>query len=167
MSTRAITLVAAIASNGIIGNGGGLVFKLPGDLPRFKTLTTGKPVIMGRKTWESLPVKPLPGRTNIVLTRDATWQAPGALTATNTQTALAHAGNAPEVMVIGGGEIYALFMPLLATRMELTEVHAPATGDTSFPKFSMLDWQETARSENPAQGGAPAFDYVTYERISA
>lgn len=164
MSSPAITLIAAVASNGVIGQGGGLVFKLPGDLPRFKKLTTGKPVIMGRKTWESLPLKPLPNRTNIILTRDASLAAPGALVATDVATALSHAAPAPEVIVIGGGEAYKLFI-LTADKLELTEVHSPANGDTFFPTIVKADWRETARTKNPAQGGAPAFDYVTYERL--
>lgn len=155
-----IVLIAARAANGVIGKAGGLVFTLPGDLPRFKRLTMGKPVIMGRKTWESLPLRPLPGRRNIVLTHQPGWAAEGAEVAASVDDALALAAGAAEVCVIGGAEVYALFLPL-ATRLELTEVRAEAEGDVVFPSYSGLEWRETLRVENP---GAPAFDYVTYQR---
>ncbi|MFZ2587530.1 MAG: dihydrofolate reductase [Alphaproteobacteria bacterium] len=161
MNDRRVTLIAAVASNGVIGREGELVFHLPGDLPRFKALTTGKPVIMGRKTWESLPRKPLPNRRNIVLTRDTLWEADGALVAHSVETALQAAGEAPEVMVIGGGEIYKLFMPH-ATHLEITEVCAVAEGDAVFPNIEKSVWREVLRTHN---AGEPAFDYVRYEKV--
>ncbi|MCP5405521.1 MAG: dihydrofolate reductase [Pseudomonadaceae bacterium] len=157
--SRDITLIAAVAQNGVIGRDGGLVFHLPGDLPRFKELTMGKPVVMGRKTWDSLRVKPLPGRLNIVLTRDKTWEAEGAVVARDVTAALRAAGDASEVMVMGGGEIYSLFMPV-ATRLELTEVHACAEGDVVFPEYKGSGWREVAREVNV---GPPPYDYVRYE----
>jgi dihydrofolate reductase len=156
-----ITLIAAVARNGVIGNQGKLVFALPGDLPRFKALTMGKPVIMGRKTWESLPKKPLPGRRNIVLTHRADFEAAGAEIIHTPVQALALLADEPEAVVIGGAEVYALFLPL-ANRLELTEVEADAQGDTVFPPFNHDEWQETARVAGPEH--IPAFSYVTYIR---
>src|SRR5690606_15519378 len=120
----------------------------------------GKPMIMGRKTFESFP-KPLPGRRHIVLTRDRAWQAEGAEVAHSVNEALALAGDG-EVAVIGGAEIYALFLPL-AARIELTEVHADYAGDTKMPAFN-LDWREIARETHPAADDKPGFAFVTLLR---
>lgn len=158
-----LTLLAAVAANRVIGANGNLVFELPGDLARFKALTLGKPVIMGRKTWESLPKKPLPGRLNIVLTHNPAWQAEGAVTVTSAVEALALVAAEPEACVIGGGEVYALFLPH-ATRLELTEVKAEAAGNVRFPEVNATLWQEIARTPGQPEGFAPAFDYVTYTR---
>ena len=120
----------------------------------------GKPMVMGRKTFESFPA-PLPGRRHIVLTRDPAWSAPGAERAGSVHEALAIAGEADEVAVIGGAEVFALFLPL-ATRVELTEVHADVEGDTSMPGFG--GWREVAREGWPAREGRPAYSFVTLVR---
>ena len=165
MSPRPVTLVVARAANGVIGRGGGLPWHIPADLKRFKALTMGSVMIMGRRTFDSLPGL-LPGRRHIVLTRDTQWSAPGAEVAHNIDQALELAGDAP-VSVIGGAEIFAMFMPL-ATRIELTEVLADIDGDTVMadPR-SGASWNETHREEHPAQGETPPFRFVTLERTSA
>ncbi len=155
-----IVLIAAVAENRVIGREGNLVFVLPGDLPRFKAMTIGRPVIMGRKTWDSLPLKPLPGRRNIVLTRQSGWTAEEADTFESVTDVLAAVAGEAEVSVIGGAEIYRLFLPH-ATRMELTEVHASPVGDAEFPVYSGQEWEEVRRENVP---GNPSFDYVTYRR---
>jgi len=155
-----ISLVVARAENGVIGAGGGLPWRLEGDLPRFKQLTLGKPVIMGRKTWDSLPRKPLAGRTNIVLTRDAAFAADGAVVAHNLDAALhlADRDNPSEIMIIGGAEIFAAALPLAST-VHLTEVHSAPEGDVVMPAFDREIWEETARL--PA---GPSHSYVTLKR---
>ncbi|MBN8807896.1 MAG: dihydrofolate reductase [Sphingomonas sp.] len=153
-----ITLILARADNGVIGRDGGLPWHLPADLKRFKALTVGKPMVMGRKTFESFPA-PLPGRRHIVLTRDMTWRAEGAETAATPDAALALAGE--DAMVIGGAEVFALFEPL-ADRIELTEVHVEAKGDVSVPPFA--GWREVAREDHPAEGDRPAYSFVGLER---
>lgn len=155
-----IFLIYARAGNGTIGRDGALPWRLPADLRRFKALTMGKPMVMGRKTFESFP-SPLPGRRHIVLTRDTGWQAEGAEVAHSVEEALALAGEG-EVAVIGGAEIYALFMDR-ADRIELTEVHADYEGDTHMPPLAP-DWHETAREEHPADGSYPAHAFVTLVR---
>ena len=151
-----ITLVLARGENGVIGRDGTLPWHLPADLKRFKALTMGKPMIMGRKTFESFPA-PLPGRRHIVLTRDAAWSAPRAEVAHSVEAALALAGDG-EVAVIGGAEVFALFEPL-AKRVELTEVHASPEGDAVVPAFS--GWSEVTRTASPADEGRPAYSFVT------
>jgi dihydrofolate reductase len=154
-----ITLHLARADNGVIGRDGGLPWRLPADLGRFKAQTMGKPMIMGRKTFESFPA-PLPGRRHIVLTRDAGWSAPGAEAVGSVDEALALAA-APEIAVIGGAQVFALFLPR-ADRVELTEVHAAPEGDAIVPAFE--GWRETAREDHPAEGERPAYSFVTLER---
>ena len=154
-----ITLHLARADNGVIGRDGGLPWRLPADLKRFKAQTMGKPMIMGRKTFESFPA-PLPGRRHIVLTRDAEWSAPGAEVAADMDAAIALA-DAPEIAVIGGAQIFALFLPR-ADRVELTEVHAAPEGDVIVPAFT--GWQEVARADHAAEGERPAYSFVTLER---
>ncbi len=153
-------LIYARAANGVIGNQGGLPWHLPADLKHFKALTTGKAMIMGRKTFDSFPA-PLPGRRHIVLTRDAHWQAEGAQVAGSVQQALALAGDAP-VAVIGGAEIYAQFLPL-AEWIELTEVQGSYQGDTTMPPLGP-EWRELAREDHPAVDGKPAYAFVTLKR---
>ncbi len=153
-----ITLVLARASNGVIGRDGGLPWRLPADLRRFKALTLGKPMVMGRKTFESFPA-PLPGRRHIVLTRDPGWRATGAEVARSAEEALALAGG--DVSVIGGAEVFALFLDM-ADRVELTEVHRAFEGDTVVPPFE--GWREVGREEHPAEGDAPGHAFVTLER---
>ncbi len=156
-----ITLVVARADNGVIGRDGRLPWHLPADLKRFKRLTMGMPMIMGRKTFESLPGL-LPGRRHIVLTRDADWRAEGAEIARTPEAALTLAGGA-RVSIIGGAEIFALFAPL-ADAVELTEVHGEIAGDTMLPPFDPAIWQEVSRDDHPAQGDAPAHSFVRLER---
>lgn len=149
----------ARADNGVIGRDGKLPWHLPADLKRFKSGTMGKPMVMGRKTFESFP-SPLPGRRHIVLTRDPDWNATGAEVAHTPNEALALAGEG-EVAVIGGAEIFALFE---ADRIELTEVHEAAQGDTVMPPFG-LAWRETARENFESEAGRPAYSFVTLERV--
>lgn len=158
--SRAISLVVARAENGVIGREGSLPWHIPADLKHFKGLTIGKPMIMGRKTFESLPGL-LPGRRHIVLTRDAGWTAEGAGVVHSPGDALQLAGES-DVAVIGGAQIYALFLPL-ANRIELTQVHAEVAGDTLMPHIGD-EWEETARIRHEAQDGRPAFSFITLER---
>ncbi len=154
-------MVVARADNGVIGRDGGLPWHLPADLKRFKRLTMGAPMIMGRRTFESLPGL-LPGRRHIVLTRDAAWQAEGAEIVRTPEKALELAGG-DKVSIIGGAEIFALFAPLAET-VELTEVHGEIAGDTILPPFDPAHWQEVSREDHPAQGDAPAHSFVRLER---
>lgn len=158
-----ISLILAMADNGVIGNKGGIPWRLPEDMRRFKTLTLGKPNIMGRKTWESLPKKPLPGRANIIVTRDRNYHAEGATVVATIEEALgrAKAENPEEIMVIGGAEIYRAALPL-ATRIHLTEVHAAIQGDTTF-SFDRPGWNETFREDHTTDEGL-AYSFVGLER---
>lgn len=161
---RELVLIYARAANGVIGRDGALPWRLPADLRHFKALTMGKPMVMGRKTFESFP-SPLPGRRHIVLTRDPAWQAEGAEVAHSVEQALdmAGAGNeGGEIAVIGGADIYGLLLPL-AHRVELTEVHAAYEGDTAMPALGP-EWREIAREEHPAEGDRPAYAFVTLVR---
>jgi Dihydrofolate reductase len=155
-----VFLIYARAANGVIGQGGALPWRLPADLKRFKALTMGKPMIMGRKTFDSFP-SPLPGRRHIVLTRDAGWSAKGAEAVHSVEEALASAGDG-EVAVIGGAEINALLLPY-ARRVELTEVHIDCAGDTFMPPLGP-EWRETLREEHAATESAPAHAFVTLVR---
>lgn len=162
-----IVLVVAVADNGVIGRDGAMPWHLPADLRHFKRLTTGKPVVMGRKTFESIG-KPLPGRHNIVLTRDSAWHADGVTVVPNLAEAIAAAGLDPraragEIMVVGGAQIYAQAMPI-ATRIELTRIHISPEGDTRFPPLDPAQWQEASRTAWPAEGDAPAHEFLTYVR---
>jgi len=156
-----ITLILAIAHNSVIGRNGAIPWRIGDDLKRFKQLTIGKPVVMGRKTWDSLPKKPLPERTNIVVTRQPGWKAEGAIAASSLDDALAKAAQAAEVMVIGGAEIYRAALAK-AQRIELTEVHRPFEGDAFF-FFEREGWREVAREEHATQDGL-SFSYVTLTR---
>jgi len=160
---REIFLVVAVAANGVIGRDGAMPWHLPNDLRHFKALTTGKPMIMGRKTFESLPGL-LPGRRHIVLTRDRAWAEDGAEVARSPEEAIALA-NAPHIAVIGGAEIYRQFLPH-ADRIEWTEVAAEPEGDTRFPDFDRAEWTEVAREAHPADGRLPGFAFVTLLRKS-
>jgi dihydrofolate reductase len=157
-----VTLIVARAENGVIGRDGKLPWRLPADLKRFKALTLGAPMVMGRRTFESLPGL-LPGRRHIVLTRDPGWSAPGAEVARDVVGALAAAGE-PRVSVIGGAEIFRLFLPV-ADRIELTEVHARPEGDTVMEAFDRAHWREVARETHGAEAGRPAFSFVTLARV--
>ena len=160
MGAAEIVFFAARADNGVIGVEGGLPWHIPADLRRFKTMTTGLPMVMGRKTFESFP-KLLIGRRHIVLTRDASWQTEGAETADSVEAALALAGG-PVVAVIGGAEIYRLFLPHV-NRVELTEVHAAPQGDTRMPDLG-TGWRETFREDYAAECDRPAYSFVTLLR---
>jgi dihydrofolate reductase len=164
---REIFLIVARARDGSIGDKGALPWRLPADLKRFKALTMGKPMIMGRKTFTSLPGL-LPGRRHIVLTRDHGWNAPGAEVAHDVAGALALAnadGHDGDVAVIGGADVFAQF-EALAHRFELTEVHGDYAGDTRMP-YPAAPWRETARASFPAADGYPAHDFVTFLRDAA
>jgi len=160
MGTR-VYLVAAVAANGVIGAGGKLPWRLPEDLKHFKALTLGHPVIMGRKTWESLG-KPLPGRENIVVTRAAGYDAPGASVASSLDAALALCAGEPTVFVIGGGELYAEALPV-ADGLVLTEIQRDYAGDARFPPYDRAAWRETQRKPQTGADGL-RFDFVLYER---
>jgi dihydrofolate reductase len=159
-----ISMVLAMADNGVIGDKGGIPWRIPEDMRRFKALTMGHPIIMGRKTWDSLPKKPLPGRENIVITRDPNWQAHGATVAHSLDEALTHArkGNPAEIAIIGGAAIYREGLAH-ATHIHLTEVHASPEGDVVLPSFDPTIWHETAREEHATPDGL-RYSYVTLER---
>ena len=159
-----INLIYARADNGIIGKDGVMPWHLPEDLAHFKELTQGRPVIMGRKTWDSLPerFRPLPDRINIVVTRQEVWQQEGAKPATSLEDALQIAGqSADTVWVMGGAQIYAQALPL-AHRVEVTEIHREFEGDVYAPPLGP-EWKEIARSNQVAANGL-SFSFVTFER---
>jgi dihydrofolate reductase len=165
-----IVLIVAVAENGVIGAQGAIPWRQKSDMRRFKAMTVGRPILMGRKTFISFPRRPLPGRTNIVITRDADFRASGAVVVQSFSEALAIARadalrrSAAEIAVIGGAEIYAQAMPV-ADRLEITEVHARPEGDTVFPAIDRELWKEVAREDH---GSGPdddaAFSYVTWRR---
>jgi dihydrofolate reductase len=164
MNHPEIILFLARAKNGVIGNAGEIPWRIPADQRRFKQLTMGKPMIMGRKTFDSLPGL-LDGRRHIVLTRDADWAEDGAEVAYTVEEAL-RMSNAPHVAVIGGAEIYALFLPY-ADRIELTEIDAKPEGDAKVPALDTAVWEETAREAHPAEDGRPAYSFITLVRKDA
>ena len=169
-SSFQIVLVAAVAENGVIGRGGVMPWRLKSEMAHFRALTMDKPVVMGRKTYLSLAVKPLPGRTNIVVSRDPAFAAPGVLVARSFEAALEAArGDAlrrgVDIVMIGGADIYARAMPL-AGRLEITHVHTAPEGDTHFPAIDPAIWRETARKSHAAGPGDDCgFDTVTYLRV--
>lgn len=159
-----LALIAAVATNGVIGHNNTLPWRLPDDLKYFKELTSGHPIIMGRKTWDSLG-RPLPNRRNIVISRNSTLSLAGAEVCGDIAQALALCGDAEVVFVIGGREIYQLALPCAQT-LYLTEVHASVTGDVYFPDFARQRFQEIKRVAHPAdERHALAFDFVTYQAI--
>ena len=164
-----LSLIVAVAENGVIGRDNKLPWYIPADLRYFKQVTLGKPVIMGRKTWESMN-RALPGRTNIVITRQSDYQAEGARVVPDLAAAIELAESTAlidgveELMVIGGAEIYRLALPL-ADRLYLTEVHADVAGDTFFPDWDREDWQEMAREQHEAPGEDNyRYSFAVYER---
>jgi dihydrofolate reductase len=164
-----ISLIAALARNRVIGRGNAMPWHLPADLKRFKALTLGHPVIMGRKTWDSILAalgKPLPGRASIVISRSSGKDFPGATVTHSMPAAIAAAGvvanAADEVFVIGGAEIYALALPF-ADRLYLTEIHADVEGDAWFPQYSAAAFVEATREPGPPHENWH-YDFVTYER---
>ncbi len=156
-----ITLIVARAENGVIGRGGALPWRLPADLKRFKSLTMGGVMIMGRKTFDSLPGL-LAGRRHVVITRDPSWSASGAEVVHSAKEALAIAGKDP-LFIIGGAEIFALFLPS-AQRLELTEVLGDIAGDTVMPDPRGPEWREVWREEHHAEEGRPPYRFITLER---
>ncbi len=158
-----LTLIAAMAKNRVIGRDNALPWRLPEDLKHFKALTLGHPIIMGRKTWDSLG-RPLPGRANIVISRDRTRAVEGATLTHTLQQAVeaAAASGADEIFVIGGAEIYRQALPL-ARRLQLTEIGADFAGDAHFPEFDAREWREVAREAHKSADGL-AYAFVTYER---
>jgi dihydrofolate reductase len=158
-----IILIAAVGENGEMGHNNELLWHLPGDLPRFKELTMGSPIIMGRKTFDSIG-RALPGRLNIVLTANKDWHADGVSVARSIDSALelAKSTSTDKTFVIGGGQIYKLFLAY-ATSLEMTEVADAPVADTYFPNFSGGDFEQTARKS--ITDTSPTFDYVTYRRV--
>jgi dihydrofolate reductase len=158
-------VIFARARNGVIGKAGGLPWHLPEDLAHFKQKTMGSPVIMGRKTWDSLPPKfrPLPGRVNIVVTRQANWESPGAVRATSLAEALALCEGHPRAWVVGGAELYAQALPLAQTA-EVTEIETDIEGDAFAPSFG-TQWKEVARERHRSASGLD-YSFVTYQNTS-
>lgn len=160
-----LSLVAAVARDGVIGNDSRLPWHLPQDLAHFRHLTMGHSVLMGRKTWESLPerFRPLPGRRNLVLTRQPGWQSPGAEAVSSLHEAMQRCAGAPELFVIGGAAVYAAALPL-ADRLYLTEIDAAIAGDTHFPPWQADDYVRTAWQPQPPSADGLAFAFATYDR---
>ena len=159
-----ITLIAAVASNRCIGSGNAMPWHIAEDFAFFKRYTTGKPIIMGRKTWDSLPRKPLPNRRNIVITRQADWQADSAEAVHDFQAALQACAGEREAVIIGGAQIYAIALPF-ATDLRLTEIALNPAGDAYFPEFSRDEWREVAREAQVSERGL-AYDFVHYQRAA-
>jgi len=160
-----VVMVAALARNRVIGAAGNMPWHLPADLKRFKAITLGKPMVMGRKTFEAIG-RPLPGRRTIVVTRDPDWQAEGVETAPDLDAAIRLAGETgpDQIIIAGGGQIYAQAMPR-ADRLRLTWIEVEPEGDTHFPPVDPGNWREVSRDEHPAEGERPAYAFVDYTRI--
>ncbi|NBQ83988.1 MAG: dihydrofolate reductase [Alphaproteobacteria bacterium] len=167
-----LTAVVAMARNRVIGDGEKLLWHLPGDLPRVKALTMGRPLIMGRRTYLSIG-RPLPGRGTIVLTRQSDWSAEGVITAVDLDDAIAKAAawidadasREKEIIIFGGGEIYAAFL-LRTDRIDLTEIDLTPEGDAKFPELNQAKWREVGRDDRPAEDGVPAHAFVQLERVN-
>ena len=159
MTHPTLSLIAAVARNGAIGKGNALLWREPEDLRHLRRVTMGFPVIMGRKTWESLPprFRPLPGRRNVVITRSADWHADGAEAAASIDAALALVAGTEKAFVIGGAQIYALALPL-ASELVLTEIELDLDGDTFFPAWDRTQFMRTARDQREG------YSFVTYKR---
>ena len=154
-----IVIIAAVAKNRVIGRDNQLIWNIPEDMAHFKALTAGHTVVMGRKTWQSLPprFRPLPGRRNIVISRQADYAAPGAEVADSLENALKQASTAAVVFIIGGEQIYTQAMAV-ADRLEITEVDLESEGDAWFPEIAAVDWEKTAKTETAG------FAFVTYRK---
>lgn len=166
MNAPRIALVVAVAENWVIGKGGKLPWRIPEDMKWFKEKTSGRPCVMGRKTWESLPKRPLPGRTNIVVTRDLNYRAEGAVVAHSLDEAIDIAAreNPDEIAIIGGAELYALALPK-ALRIYLTSVHGTFEGDTHFPEIDARDWHETIIGVHSASPERPiGYSFIVLDR---
>ena len=158
-----ISIIVATDERGAIGRDGRLPWRLPNDLQRFKALTMGKPILMGRRTWESIG-RPLPGRLNVVISRQAQFGAPGCTVVASLDEALAVANAAPEACVIGGAEIYRLALPRAAV-IHRTQVHATVAADTFFPTLDVADWDEVAREDHPSDDRhAYAYSFLELRR---
>ncbi len=162
-----VTLVAAVARGGVIGRDGGIPWRIPEDVARFKALTTGHAVVMGRRTWESIPdrFRPLPDRRNVVVTRNSAWAADGAERAGSVEEALELLTGEDPVFVIGGAEVYEAALAF-ADELELTEIALDVEGDTFFPEWDRNAFVEVARAEHMAANGT-TFAFVTYVRVTA
>ncbi len=160
-----LSLIAAVARNGSIGRNNELLWREPEDQRHFRRVTMGSPVLMGRKTWDSLPerFRPLPGRRNLVLSRDPAWRANGAQTVTSLDAALHAAAGASKVSVIGGAQVYALALPRV-DELVLTEIDADLDGDTFFPAWERNHFAETSRERHTSESGVP-YSFVTYTRV--
>lgn len=166
MTEPIVALIVAVAENGVIGRDGKLPWRIPEDMKWFKARTAGKPLVMGRKTWESFPKRPLPGRTNIVITRDRGYRAEGAVVVATFEAALdVAAGERPdEIMVLGGAEIYRLALPQTG-RIYLTRVHAAVEGDTHFPPLDPAAWRETVVAHHPSSETTPfGYSFLILDR---
>ena len=162
-----ISLIAALADDGVIGIDNRLPWRLPADLRWFKQQTMGKPIVMGRKTFDSLGRRPLPGRTNIVVTTDPRYRAPGCIVVHSLDEALRATGDADEVMIIGGASLYAQALPR-ADRLYLTYVHGRFAGDAHFPVFDTTQWREVRREDHPADDKNPwPYSFVILDRLKA
>lgn len=160
-----ICLIAALAANRVIGKNNALPWRLPADLKRFKALTMGHPVLMGRKTHESIG-RPLPGRRNLVITRNRDYSAPGCEVIHSLDEAIAACRGAQDIFVVGGAELYRESLPR-AHRLEFTEIHAEFEGDATFPEFFQGEWRETGREIHSDEAGIPfRYDFARYERIA-
>ena len=163
MTSPIITLIAARARNGVIGRSNRMPWKIAGEQAYFKRMTMGRPIVMGRKTWESIG-RPLPGRRNIVVTRNRAYAATGADVVGSLDDALTLVAGADEVFVIGGAQLYAEAMPC-ASRLLITEIDADFDGDTFMPPPDRAQWRETAREDHPPAGDRPfGYSFVVYER---
>ena len=166
MNLPVLSLIVAVSDNGVIGREGGLPWRLPEDLKWFKARTMGKPIIMGRKTWESFPKRPLPGRTNIIVTRQASYIAPDAVVAPSLDAALevARRENPDEIMIIGGAQLYAQALGLV-TRIYLTQVAVTIEGDAFFPAFDRSTWRERVEGVYPSSATQPiGYSFIILER---
>ena len=166
MNLPVLSLIVAVSDNGVIGREGGLPWRLPEDLKWFKARTMGKPIIMGRKTWESFPKRPLPGRTNIIVTRQVSYVAPDAVVAPSLDAALdlARRENPDEIMIIGGAQLYAQALGLV-TRIYLTQVAVTVEGDAFFPAFDRSTWRERVEGVYPSSATQPiGYSFIILER---
>jgi dihydrofolate reductase len=159
-----ISVIVAMAANRVIGHENRLPWHLPADLKHFKATTLGKPVVMGRRTWESIG-RPLPGRTNIVITRDTAYTAEGCVVVHSLDEAIRAAGEAAELMIIGGAELYHQALPQADT-LHLTLIHGEFAGDTHFPEWRQDEWRETGRVDHePDENNSHAYSFITLERV--
>jgi dihydrofolate reductase len=159
-----LSIIVAVADNGVIGSGNQLPWRLPDDLKRFKALSLGKPIVMGRKTFDSIG-RPLPGRLNIVISRQPGLEIPGCTVVTSIDEAIRAARPAPEIVIVGGADIYRQVLPQVQV-IHLTRVHANIDGDVVFPQLQEQEWREVAKEYHPAdERHAHAFTFSTLERV--